>query len=78
MKTFKMLGESFTSSRQLLEINMDKFNKAYLNSLNDFHEDDENQNIETYQDECEVNDPIYEIIKQVGEKYKKTWEELSK
>lgn len=58
---------------------MDEFKKAYLNSLNDFHEDDSEENqVETYQDECEVNDPIYEIIEQVGEKYKKTWEELSK
>lgn len=77
MKTFKMLGESFTNSRQLLETNMDEFNKAYLNHLNDFHEDDEvEQNIE--QDELNVTDPIFEIIEQVGEKYKKTWEELSK
>lgn len=77
MKTFKMLGESFTSSRQLLETNMDKFSKAYLNNLNDFHEDDEvEQNIE--QDELNVTDPIFEIIEEVGEKYKKTWEELSK
>lgn len=56
---------------------MDEFKKAYLNNLNDFHEDEEEQN-ETYTDELEVNDPIYEIIEQVGEKYKKTWEELSK
>ena len=77
MKTFKMLGESFTSSKQLLETNMDKFSKAYLNNLNDFHEDDEvEQNIE--QDELNVTDPIFEIIEEVGEKYKKTWEELSK
>ena len=55
---------------------MDEFKKAYLNHLNDFHEDEEEQNVE--QDELEVNDPIYEIIEQVGEKYKKTWEELSK
>lgn len=57
---------------------MDEFKKAYLNHLNDFHEDDDDQKNETYQDELEVNDPIYEIIEQVGEKYKKTWEELSK
>lgn len=56
---------------------MDEFNKAYLNHLNDFHEDDEvEQNIE--QDELNVTDPIFEIIEEVGEKYKKTWEELSK
>lgn len=55
---------------------MDKFTKAYLNNMNDFHEDDEDQNIE--QNELEVNDPIFEIIEQVGEKYKKTWEELAK
>ena len=58
---------------------MDKFNKAYLKNMNDFHEDDsEEDQIKTYQDECEVEDPIFEIIEQVGEKYKKTWEELSK
>lgn len=78
MMIFEMLGKSSISSRQFLETNMDEFNKAYLNNLNDFHEDDEDQNIETYQDELEVNDPIFEIIEQVGEKYKKTWEELSK
>lgn len=29
-------------------------------------------------DELQGEDPIFEIIEQVGEKYKKTWEELSK
>lgn len=72
-----MMTSSLMKKLNNMERKMDKFNKAYLNSLNDFHEDDEDQ-IETYQDELEVNDPIYEIIEEVGEKYKKTWEELSK
>ena len=42
----------------------------------DEHERDDEEL--TYTDECEVEDPIFEIIEQVGEKYKKTWEELSK
>lgn len=29
-------------------------------------------------DELQVEDPINEIIEQVGEKYKNTWKELSK
>ena len=33
---------------------------------------------ETYPDELEVTDPIFESIEQVGKKYKKTWEELAK
>ena len=33
---------------------------------------------ETYPDELEVEDPIFGIIEEVGERYKKTWEELAK
>lgn len=53
---------------------MDKITQTYI----DMHERDDEELNETYTNECEVEDPIFEIIEQVGEKYKKTWEELSK
>ena len=42
----------------------------------DEHERDDEEL--TYADECEVEDPIFEIIEMVGEKYKETWKELAK
>lgn len=54
------------------------FEEVYKNIINEedrFWREGE-QDVST--DELQVNDPIYEIIEQVGEKYKKTWEELSK
>ena len=44
----------------------------------DEHEREDEELMETYTDECECTDPIFEIIEMVGEKYKKTWEELAK
>lgn len=58
-------------------INMNKtFEEVYKKIFED--EDKFWSNEETYPDECEVEDPIFEIIEEVGEKYKKTWEELAK
>lgn len=54
------------------------FEEVYKNIINEedrFWREGE-QDVST--DELQVEDPIFEIIEQVGEKYKKTWEELSK
>ena len=39
-------------------------------------EEDEVNDLST--DELQMEDPIDQIIEEVGEKYKETWEELSK
>jgi hypothetical protein len=41
-------------------------------------EDNLEREVCDYPDELECTDPIFEIIEQVGKKYKKTWEELAK
>ena len=53
---------------------MDKITQTYI----DMHEKEDEELNDISTDELQVEDPITEIIEQVGEKYKKTWEELSK
>lgn len=56
---------------------MDNIEKTYR-SMFDNKEQEPTANQDLSTNELDVTDPIDEIIKEVGEKYKKTWKELAK